>query len=174
MKNVFVYCEVTEEKTIADVSLELLSKGRKLAEILGVQLEAMVFTDEIGSILERIQDFGVDNKTIADGLAVGRASGFVGKTLEDLVSGCYTLQDETMLKLLTLMKDYENISLEPSALAGFGGILFSTNPEYQDYVDRYNINRDNITHLMWATGGSMVPDDIAAKDYKKGKELLGE
>ena len=121
-----------------------------------------------------VQDFGVDNKTIADGLAVGRASGFVGKTLEDLVSGCYTLQDETMLKLLTLMKDYENISLEPSALAGFGGILFSTNPEYQDYVDRYNINRDNITHLMWATGGSMVPDDIAAKDYKKGKELLGE
>ena len=35
MKNVFVYCEVTEEKTIADVSLELLSKGRKLAEQLG-------------------------------------------------------------------------------------------------------------------------------------------
>jgi len=66
MKNVFVYCEVTEEKTIADVSLELLSKGRKLAEKLGVQLEAMVFTDEIGTMLDRIQDFGVDTIHVAE------------------------------------------------------------------------------------------------------------
>ena len=32
MNNVFVYCEVTEERTIADVSLELVSKGKKLAK----------------------------------------------------------------------------------------------------------------------------------------------
>ena len=32
MNNVFVYCEVTEERLIADVSLELVSKGRKLAD----------------------------------------------------------------------------------------------------------------------------------------------
>jgi D-serine dehydratase len=31
-----------------------------------------------------VQDFGIDNITDADGLAVGRASGFVGKTLENL------------------------------------------------------------------------------------------
>lgn len=66
MKNVFVYCEVTEEKTIADVSLELLSKGRKLAERLGVQLEAIVLTDEAGSTLDRIQDFGVDTIHVAE------------------------------------------------------------------------------------------------------------
>lgn len=34
-----------------------------------------------------VQDFGIDNLTDADGLAVGRASGFVGKTLENLISG---------------------------------------------------------------------------------------
>lgn len=66
MKNVFVYCEVTEEKTIADVSLELLSKGRKLAEQLGVQLEALVFTDVAGDTLDRIQDFGVDVIHVAE------------------------------------------------------------------------------------------------------------
>lgn len=121
-----------------------------------------------------VQDFGIDNKTIADGLAVGRASGFVGKTLENMVSGSYTLTDETMLRLLALTKDYEDISLEPSALAGFGGILFSRNPEYQDYIDRYNINRDSITHVAWATGGSMVPKAIADQDYHKGESLLNE
>ncbi|MDR2972656.1 MAG: electron transfer flavoprotein subunit alpha/FixB family protein [Bacteroidales bacterium] len=60
MKNIVVYCEVTEEKQIAEVSLELLSKGRKLAEQLGVKLEAMLFTDKAGEVLNRINDFGVD------------------------------------------------------------------------------------------------------------------
>jgi len=60
MKNIVVYCEVTEEKQIAEVSLELLSKGRKLAERLGVKLEALVFTDKADATLNRINDFGVD------------------------------------------------------------------------------------------------------------------
>jgi electron transfer flavoprotein alpha subunit len=60
MKNLLVYCEITEEKQIAEVSLELLSKWRKLAEQLGVQLEAVVLTNKVGSILDRINDFGVD------------------------------------------------------------------------------------------------------------------
>jgi len=58
--NIFVYCEVTEEKQIAEVSLELLSKGRKLAEQLGVKLEALLFTDKVGAELDRINNFGVD------------------------------------------------------------------------------------------------------------------
>ena len=41
MNNVFVYCE-TEGTSVADVSLELLTKGRKLANQLGCQLEAIV------------------------------------------------------------------------------------------------------------------------------------
>ena len=40
MNNVFVYCEI-EGTTVVDVSLELLSKGRKLANTLGVQLECI-------------------------------------------------------------------------------------------------------------------------------------
>jgi len=60
MKNIIVYCEITEEKQIADVSLELLSKGRKLADQLGVKLEALVFTDKVGTTIENINDFGVD------------------------------------------------------------------------------------------------------------------
>ena len=40
MNNVFVYCEI-DKTTIEEVSLELLTKGRKLANRLGVQLEAV-------------------------------------------------------------------------------------------------------------------------------------
>ena len=40
MNNVFVYCEIEGTK-VAEVSQELLTKGRKLADTLGVQLEAV-------------------------------------------------------------------------------------------------------------------------------------
>ena len=41
MNNVFVYCEV-EGTTVAEVSQELLTKGRKLANQQGVELHAIV------------------------------------------------------------------------------------------------------------------------------------
>ena len=44
--NLIVYCEYDEGK-IADVSLELLTKGRKLATELGVKLEALVIGDKL-------------------------------------------------------------------------------------------------------------------------------
>ncbi len=60
MNNIFVYCEVTEEKQIAEVSLELLSKGRKLADTLNVKLAAVVLTDKVGTELDELGDYGVD------------------------------------------------------------------------------------------------------------------
>jgi D-serine dehydratase len=101
-----------------------------------------------------VQDFGIDNITDADGLAVGRPSKFVGKTIENLISGLYTIQDEELYSLLRLLKDTEGIELEPSALAGFIGPLH---------------NRENATHIVWATGGSLVPREIMDQYYKKGQ-----
>jgi len=60
MNSIFVYCEVTEEKNIADVSLELLSKGGKLANQLNAKLEAVLLTDHAGQAINRIEQFGVD------------------------------------------------------------------------------------------------------------------
>lgn len=65
-----------------------------------------------------VQDIGIDNVTDADGLAVGRPSGFVGKTMEPFLSGDYTVSDEELYRLLKELADTENIYLEPSALAG--------------------------------------------------------
>ncbi|MCK9618330.1 MAG: electron transfer flavoprotein subunit alpha/FixB family protein [Lentimicrobiaceae bacterium] len=60
MNNVFVYCEVTEEGNIADVSLELLSKGRKLANQLNVKLEAIVIGNQVNELEIQVFPFGVD------------------------------------------------------------------------------------------------------------------
>lgn len=59
MNNVFVYCEL-EGTTIADVSLELLTKGRKLANQLNCQLEAIVAGSGLEGIEKQVMPYGVD------------------------------------------------------------------------------------------------------------------
>ncbi len=60
MNNIFIYCEITEEGSIADVSLELLAKGRKLANQLNSKLEAVVFGNNISNLEGQLFPFGVD------------------------------------------------------------------------------------------------------------------
>ena len=57
MNNVFVYCEL-EGTTVADVSLELLTKGRKLANQLGCQLEAIVAGSGLEGVEKQILPYG--------------------------------------------------------------------------------------------------------------------
>ena len=121
-----------------------------------------------------VQDFGIDNITDADGLAVGRPSGFVGKTLENLISGVYTVQDDNLYVLLSTLADSENINLEPSALAGIPGLVHVFKDEAgQRYIENNNLKNKmkNATHIAWATGGSMVPKDVMESYYKKGNKL---
>lgn len=66
MNNIFVYCELTEEKLIADVSLELLSKGRKLANELKVKLEAVIIGSDLKDAESMVFPFGVDIVHLAD------------------------------------------------------------------------------------------------------------
>lgn len=57
--NLIVYCEFEDGK-VADVSLELLTKGRSLATQLGVKLEAIVIGDKLDGIEKQIFPYGVD------------------------------------------------------------------------------------------------------------------
>ena len=57
--NLIVYCEFDEGK-VADVSLELLTKGRELAKKLGVKLEALVIGDKLDGIEDQIFPYGAD------------------------------------------------------------------------------------------------------------------
>ncbi len=96
-----------------------------------------------------VLDIGLDNKTEADGLAVGRPSSFVGRIMDKLLTGVFTIEDEKLYMFLKLLYEEENIFLEPSALAGFSGPIF-TSSKYKN---------ENITHMCWGTGGSLVPKE---------------
>ena len=67
MNNVFVYCEIEGTK-VAEVSQELLTKGRKLATELGVELHAVVAGTGIkGKVEDQIFPYGVDRLFVFDG-----------------------------------------------------------------------------------------------------------
>ncbi|AXF55006.1 D-serine ammonia-lyase [Salicibibacter kimchii] len=117
-----------------------------------------------------VGDFGLSNRTAADGLAVGRPSGVVGKMVEPMVSGMYTVRDDHLYQLLRQLKDAEDMYLEPSALAAFPGPynLIGTSAG-KEYLKQHGLNEEkliNATHLLWGTGGSMVPDDVKQADYQ--------
>ena len=57
--NLIVYCEYEDGK-VADVSLELLTKGRQLADKLGIKLEAVVAGDNLKDIEKQVMPYGVD------------------------------------------------------------------------------------------------------------------
>ncbi len=122
-----------------------------------------------------VQDFGIDNVTDADGLAVGRPSGFVGKTMEPFLSGNYTVSDEQLYKLLKVLVDTEGIRLEPSALAGMIGPS-KLCKEGSAYLQKYHLTEkmNKGTHIIWGTGGSMVPEEMMNEYYQKGLKLALE
>ena len=65
MNNVFVYCELEGNK-VADVSLELCTKGRKLANQLGVQLEAILIGTGLDGVEKQVIPYGVDRVHVFD------------------------------------------------------------------------------------------------------------
>ncbi|MBQ9067966.1 MAG: D-serine ammonia-lyase [Eggerthellaceae bacterium] len=110
-----------------------------------------------------VQDIGLTGLTHADGLAVGRPSGFVGGVMKPHLSGEFTVSDP---KLYDYMRDLiaaEDVFLEPSACAAFQGpIRLGLEDVCKDYIEQNDLAKKmaNATHIAWATGGSLVPDDI--------------
>ena len=66
MNNIIVYCEI-ENGAIADVSLELLTKGRELADKLGCKLEALAIGHKLDGIETKLAKYGADTVWVADG-----------------------------------------------------------------------------------------------------------
>ncbi|MCF0120408.1 MAG: D-serine ammonia-lyase [Oscillospiraceae bacterium] len=101
-----------------------------------------------------VQDIGLTGLTAADGLAVGRPSKFVGKTVEKLVAAIVTIRDGALYDHMRALLDSEGIFIEPSACAAFQGVLKSGDMTRLGLTDS---QLENASHIVWATGGSMVP-----------------
>lgn len=120
-----------------------------------------LLTGQYGDI--NVNDFGIDNKTEADGLAVARPSELVSELVGNLIEGCYTVEDDELFKLLTMVKDSEKLKIETSAGAGLPGPFLT---------DRPFADNDKITHISWLTGGLLLPEEVDENAYEKGQSLL--
>jgi D-serine dehydratase len=88
--------------------------------------------------------------------------------MQHLLSGAFTVADDEMYRLLALLSETENICLEPSAVVGGAGYLRS--PQIFELLP-VRCKPENVTHLIWATGGSMVPDAVWQEYFTKGQEI---
>ena len=115
-----------------------------------------------------VQDVGLTGLTHADGLAVGRPSGFVGKVMEPLLSGEFTMEDRKLYEYMRALLETENTFIEPSACAAFEGPLkLLQYEETKAYIKEHGLEgkMEQATHVAWATGGRLVPEEIR-KEYQ--------
>ena len=96
-----------------------------------------------------VYDYGLTNQTEADGLAVPRASLLAAQIMQPLLAGVFTVQDRTMFEHLALLFKTEGLRIEPSAAAGFSGPA---------WLQGNALVHENTTHIVWTTGGLLVPE----------------
>lgn len=107
-----------------------------------------------------VQDIGLTGRTAADGLAISRCSGLAGQMVKDLVEGGFTVADERLVPYMRALHESEGIFAEPSACAAFVGPA-----RFHEAADAAlgDTPRENVTHLVWATGGALVPQSEREK-----------
>ncbi|MDO4919013.1 D-serine ammonia-lyase [Kocuria sp.] len=126
-----------------------------------------------------VAELGLSTRTVADGLAVGRPSGFVGRAVQGLVAGYVTASDEQMLEQVRALHATENVVVEPSAASALEAVRRVAAPHAAASVstsDDAAPSRTDPTpaaglgelpagaiHLAWLTGGGMLPQEVRAR-----------
>ncbi len=97
-----------------------------------------------------VYDIGLGKGTIADGLACSSPSVLAYEVMKGMLDGCFTIEDEHSLNLSRLLYKTSGVKAEPSSCVALGGV---------GKIPCEIKNIENATHLVWLTGGSLVPDD---------------
>ncbi|WCM91033.1 D-serine ammonia-lyase [Acidovorax sp. NCPPB 2350] len=122
-----------------------------------------------------VYEHGLTNRTEADGLAVPRASLLAARLMRPLLSGVFTVHDDTLFEHLVRMLDATGERIEPSAAAGFGGPALLTGTDAgRAWLRAHGLERHlaRSTHLVWTTGGLFVPDAEHARFEQRGRTML--
>ncbi|RYX97802.1 MAG: D-serine ammonia-lyase [Comamonadaceae bacterium] len=121
-----------------------------------------------------VYDVGLDNRTEADGLAVAQASMLVAPIMQRILSGVLVVSDDMLLEDTYLLAQTEGISVEPSAAAAFRGPAWLQHSAAgQDYLAQHGLTHamGAANHVLWSTGGSLVPEQEQAGFQARGKAL---
>ncbi|WP_422842887.1 D-serine ammonia-lyase [Acidovorax sp. M2(2025)] len=122
-----------------------------------------------------VYDWGLTNRTEADGLAVPRASLLAAELMWPLLSGVFTVADDTLFAQLVQVLDALGERIEPSAAAGFSGPAMLTGTTAgQAWLHRSGVGAvlPQATHLVWTTGGLLVPDAQYQGFVQRGRAVI--
>lgn len=98
-----------------------------------------------------VYDYGLSNKTVADGMAVPMASDLVFNLIAHEIDGYATVTDTDMLAWVKTVYQQLQLRLEPSATSGFAALQ-------QLLTTKMIAHPDSATHVVWTTGGSLMPE----------------
>ena len=102
-----------------------------------------------------VYDIGLDNDTIADGLAVPMASELVMSSVGASIDAVVAVPDASMLKWVRHAWHESRLRLEPSAAAAFAAV-----PLFLEAAHKARLSLpENAVHIVWTTGGSQLPED---------------
>ncbi|MET0338204.1 MAG: D-serine ammonia-lyase [Caulobacter sp.] len=98
---------------------------------------------------------GLDNRTLADGLAVPVASALVLEAVGEAIDACVAVSDEAMIAGVREAHSLAGLRLEPSAAAGLAAI----EPLMEALTGRPALRArvEGGIHVVWTTGGSQLP-----------------
>jgi D-serine dehydratase len=102
-----------------------------------------------------VYDLGLDNRTLADGLAVPRASALVVEAVGPVVDAVVAVDDATLVAWVKDAWRKGGLRLEPAAAAAFAGL----DPFCAAAVAAGWPALDDAVHVVWTTGGSRLPND---------------
>jgi hypothetical protein len=124
-----------------------------------------------GPNMDRLPKFSPDGR-----LAVGQASEFVVPLVRPLVSGIFTVPDESLFEDLYILERSEGIRIEPSAAAGLRGPRWLLESEYgRQYLSRHGLLKhvDTAIHVLWTTGRALVPKNEYGQFHERGRNQIG-
>ena len=108
-------------------------------------------------------------------MRVPRASLLAAELMRPLLSGVFTVADDTLFAHLVRVLDALGERIEPSAAAGFSGpAMLSGTTAGQAWLRSTGIDAvlHNATHLVWTTGGLLVPDVEYQGFVQRGRSVL--
>lgn len=114
-----------------------------------------------------VEDIGMDGKTEADGLAVGRASELCCESSKDTLSGIFTINENSIFELMKELYKNESVFVEPSAASSLIFTKFLNDAEFLKFLNKEELSLEKITQIAWSTGGMLVPENEREKLLNK-------